>query len=778
MKRDWNNTKLLGVVPRGLVVLGVRLYPMYSLNLAVRTDIRSMQKSLYGQESWFYFYDGVSIENCKGGGYEAFLPEGLFDSDFVLYRSDKHPRVLTVQNKHYLQNINISAIIGENGTGKSTLVDMIIRILNNFSATVFGENYIYSSAQHLHYIENVYASMAVFIDNEVKILTVKGHDIYLDTLAQDIEREDDGLAFKSSGPSLTVLSHNSFVNPAEVLQGNANWVSLMKNWFYTIVINYSLYAYNFRDYIYEKTCAEKIETLRDQMDDVPDEEDYYWLKGVFHKNDGYQTPIVVNPMRQNGYINAQKENHLGKQNLISLAFVKVKDDEGKDVFPFRIINQSHHVVSFFHEWTSSHDYEGFEKHYLLGKKLIEKAEEEKMRFVWDRKKVAYDDIKEFWKRQIGKSCWLRDLVECGETYQQKQVWDYVVHKTYKIMENYIVYKDVYDFFFGANYDKTKVSKYLMVMMKDSTHRTRKLRRALAFLKFYNGHYATRPQKVDVDDIYEWMKQYLGKPLYETNDYHKLKEEDLLPPAPCHVSLGLVDEKHWDEYQKDNENFKGIIAFGGLSSGERQIAYSISSLMYHLINIDSTVDDQNQSSLETIHYQHANVMMDEVELYFHPDLQRRYIKLLVDALNSMQWVYLNSVNVTLITHSPFVLSDIPATNLLCLTKDGVNKPFGKTFAANIHDLFNNTFLLPNTIGALAKTKLIELVQLYDLQFKEWQAADENGKMREKNDAICEQLSQNRQRYEYLVNILGDEYLHDELGDMLDELLVFYGFKQNA
>ena len=46
------------------------------------------------------------------------------------------------------------------------------------------------------------------------------------------------------------------------------------------------------------------------------------------------------------------------------------------------------------------------------------------------------------------------------------------------------------------------------MMKDSTHRTRKLRRALAFLKFYNGHYATRPQKVDVDDIYEWMT--LGK----------------------------------------------------------------------------------------------------------------------------------------------------------------------------------------------------------------------------------------------------------------------------
>ena len=43
-----------------------------------------------------------------------------------------------------IQNININAIIGENGTGKSTLVDMIIRLLNNLSAAVFGENYIYT----------------------------------------------------------------------------------------------------------------------------------------------------------------------------------------------------------------------------------------------------------------------------------------------------------------------------------------------------------------------------------------------------------------------------------------------------------------------------------------------------------------------------------------------------------------------------------------------------------------------------------------------------------
>lgn len=774
MKRSWNYTKKYGEVPRGLMLLGVRLYPEEEKPLAVQTEIRSMQKSLYGQKDWFYFYDGVKISDLAEGGYEVYLPEGIFDPDFILYRSEKHSKVLNTDKNKYLQNININAIIGENGTGKSTLVDMIIRLLNNFSAAVFGENFIYTSAQHLHFIENVYASLAVFIDKEVKILTVKGHDVTIEILSQDTEREEDGLLFKKSRLMQKILQGGKENQASKVLPGNDAMKSLVKDWFYTIVINYSLYAYNYRDYIYEKTDNKKIDALRDQMDDVPDQEDYFWLKGVFHKNDGYQTPIVVNPMRQNGYINAQKENHLGKQNLISLAFVKVEGlGDGPEAFPFRIINQTHHVVSMYHEWTDSVDYEGFEKHYLYGQGIIEKSEIERMKPVWDRKIEAYDAVKSFWKKQIGQeNCCVKKFLKGKESNQQRQVWDYVVHKTFKIVENYIVYKQVRDFFFGDDYDKNKMEEQLTVMMKDSTHRTRKLRRALAFLKYYDGHYALKPKKVGVDDIYEWMTSHIDKPLYETNQYHLMEVEDLLPPAPCKVSIGLVDNKNWDAYQEDKENFNGIIAFGGLSSGERQIAYSISSLMYHLINIDSTVDDQNSTAMETIHYEHANVMMDEVELYFHPDLQRRYIKLLVDALNSMKWQYLSSVSVTLITHSPFVLSDIPETNMLCLTRDGVKKPFSKTFAANIHDLFNNTFILPDTIGELAKIKILELVDLYNRQEEQWEVADENGKDREPDEAIVVQLKAKKERYEYLISIVGEEYLHDELKDMLKELTEFY------
>ena len=250
MKRVWNNEKKYGEIPRGLMLLGVRLYPMEGMTLAVRTDIRSMQKSLYGQKGWFYFYEGVSITDQPDGSCQAFLPEGIFDSDFILYRSEKHPKDLNDDKKKYLHNININAIIGENGTGKSSLVDMIIRLLNNFSAAVFGENYIYTSAQHLHYIENVYASMAVFIDKEVKILTVKGHDVTMEILSQDVEREEDGLVFMKR-ETQHILQKGNENEASEVLPGNDYMKRLVKQWFYTIVMNYSLYAYNYRDYIYE-----------------------------------------------------------------------------------------------------------------------------------------------------------------------------------------------------------------------------------------------------------------------------------------------------------------------------------------------------------------------------------------------------------------------------------------------------------------------------------------------------------------------------------------------
>lgn len=70
--------------------------------------------------------------------------------------------------------------------------------------------------------------------------------------------------------------------------------TILQDFFYSIVVNYSLYAFNMLD------------------------EGKYWIEKLFHKNDAYQVPMVLNPYREYGNININTENHLVKQRLLSI----------------------------------------------------------------------------------------------------------------------------------------------------------------------------------------------------------------------------------------------------------------------------------------------------------------------------------------------------------------------------------------------------------------------------------------------------------------------------
>lgn len=771
-------------VPLGFRLVGLRLYTPECCTREQERYVHCMQKSLFGSKDWFYFCKGFRIFELEGDGFRAEIDANAFDANFCIYRGT---RELIKQapdkgkGKSRLDNLSVNAIVGQNGTGKSTIVDMIIRIINNLSAAIYGENFIYNGAQHLHYIENVYASLAVYIDDHLEILTVKGHDIYMDTLRHveaDFDNKSTPLFYNYSQSSLRKVILNSKDHDAKtVLEGNEGFRLLLNDWFYTIVSNYSLYAYNFNDYELEQTFPEKIEQLRPQMDDVPEKEDYFWLKGVFHKNDGYQTPLVVNPMRQNGYINAEKENTLGKQNLIMLAFQKVEyiDSMGQreySDFTYRNINDTHRVVSLYHTWPDKDKYEGFSNTYLDGKQLHEPEIQKQ----YDSLNKTYKYVKEYWEKRLGLCCvkeCIGKLVKTG--YVKVQAWDYVVYKTFRTLEHYKKYKNDYEFFTDS-FDPNSIEEHLDKLVRDSTHCTRKLRRTLAFIKYFNSHPSTRLSRVDVDDYYEWMQKHLGEPLYtgDFKDYHTIEIEDLLPPPCCQVQLGLVELDCIDDYKRSKDSYLDIVNFEGLSSGERQIAYTIGNLLYHAINIDSTVVDFNASdeNREIRHYRHLNVLMDEVELYFHPDLQRRFVKLLVDALNNSTWSSLSSVNITLITHSPFVLSDIPNSNILCLSRKGKVDAFDRTFAANIHDLLNNTFIMPDTIGELAKNHITDFVGIYNQQIQWWRQQDEEGIERSVDNTVYDQYVLNRSRFEYVSGIVGDDYLREELSDMMNELNTFY------
>ena len=75
-----------------------------------------------------------------------------------------------------------------------------------------------------------------------------------------------------------------------------------------MVSNYSLYAYNSLD----------IPNEWESKDNNQKDEEYCWLHRVFHKNDGYQTPLSLHPYRSYGNIDMNREKFLSMQRLLSL----------------------------------------------------------------------------------------------------------------------------------------------------------------------------------------------------------------------------------------------------------------------------------------------------------------------------------------------------------------------------------------------------------------------------------------------------------------------------
>ena len=241
------------------------------------------------------------------------------------------------------------------------------------------------------------------------------------------------------------------------------------------------------------------------------------------------------------------------------------------------------------------------------------------------------------------------------------------------------------------------------MSIDHSHITRKIHQTLAYIVYgkydYNGDccfFDINKTSINTSDIIksEKKKEEIG-----IGKIFIYSVEELVPPPFYNIQIELRD--------KDSGN---PVLFETLSSGERQQAYSISAFLYHLSNLDSVWNDSNK---QRIAYKHINVVMEEIELYFHPELQRTYIKNLLEGIKQIQIPNIRSIHISFVTHSPFILSDIPSRNILALkinSTDVMEKTHLSTFGANIHDILKDSFFLTKgAIGAYAELTIKSIIQ---------------------------------------------------------------------
>ena len=174
-----------------------------------------------------------------------------------------------------------------------------------------------------------------------------------------------------------------------------------------------------------------------------------------------------------------------------------------------------------------------------------------------------------------------------------------------------------------------------------------------------------------------------------------------------------------------------ISLSSLSSGEKQRLFTLSSILYHFRNLDALSADK-----------YLNVVFEEIELYFHPESQRSFVFTLLQSLNKLELKNIRAINIVFVTHSPFILSDIPLTNVLFL-EDGrpINNMQDNTFGSNINGLLKNGFFLPKLpIGEFAYNKINDLFKTVS-----------------QNDYSEEEREQVRQS----ILLIGEPYLRNEL-----------------
>lgn len=566
------------------------------------------------------------------------LQESTKNGEYSVEKSNKNipNRDFFTYDKLSQPTLTFTAIVGKNGSGKSAIIDIILRLINNLAYKHIPNAPTYSNAE-LKWISGIYAQLYFVLDGKYYLVQ------------QDGDTDKNIVLYKQTH---TKKGQTQWIRE----RAKTTKVALGDSFFYTVLMNYSLYAFNTHDY--KEEWEEK------------NKEFSCWLKGLFHKNDGYQTPAVLNPMRTKGNIDINRENSLAKDRLISL-FFNEKEEKNAN---FIDINDNCFVSSI--SITSAG--ENVTRKY---NEIIERWKETQTKLI---DKSFFENLKEIIITQWQSKYNFKPINANDKEYEIATI--YLVYKTISIAQTYDSQLENSSCLLPINNDDwksnriTELQKFINDLDKESSHITFKIKQILAFLVHRHIAISKGNLNLSIDTFSKLVQNKLSKQ-WTYLDF---------VPAPIFNTEIIIRNRI------TNEEF----SFSKLSSGERQMIYSASSILYHLRNLNSI-----QKNLRRVKYKHINIILDEIELYFHPEYQRRYIDYLIKTIRSLRLKDIKSINLLLATHSPFILSDIPESNVLFIDEGKQQQGITETFGSNIHTLYKNNFFVKGMpIGEFAKNRI--------------------------------------------------------------------------
>lgn len=699
------------------------------------------------------------LKNLKIGKY--FFNDRYIKVDDKLKYNDSS--LMNVIPNFWEDKINIQAVVGRNGSGKSTLLDLMYMAINNFSY-MFERGNERPGAEALCYVKELYVNLFFSLNIDDKeceaCLSCKGDEVEIKIINSDLKIEHSRKSFsfflrnvvrkilgrtasKCTLEAEKVIFEKRFLIdekfcPIEEKENaqrglhDEEIAELVKNFFYTIVSNYSMQSFIYNNYMRDVRIHQIYSKKGKQIQgDTNDSRLLCWIDSIFHKNDGYTRSIVLNPYRHYGLLDLNREMKLSKERIANLfVWSALKNDDERQIFgPYSfeavqikmknepVVNPDldRDFVDRLYRWGARGLMPLLNKETLQSDYLTAMTDAaitipkdcigfEKVKHFMTNK-AGVETLEIFIPEKIDEDYLTLNIIDVFQLVKYERVsfsssLKYIRYKIIKIVFTYDAYKEYRKMLFCAlvcgesEYSKKgDVVRLLEKIRDDSSHITKKIRRTVNYIILDN----IREPTAILDKSYFRNKIHnLNKSpfKYNANEISLNNIDDCFPPPFFDYSLKLQkDVGDSDEKSKD-------IDYNLLSSGEIQLLQTLSIHAYHIANLLSVSDGRPK-------YDCINLVFDELEVCLHPEMQRQFIYRLVKMLTRIKNKSTH-FNVMIVTHSPFVLSDIPLKQILFL-EDGVPKEKRKdTFAGNIGEMMYDSFFMESTIGAFAEDKLKKLI----------------------------------------------------------------------
>jgi hypothetical protein len=499
----------------------------------------------------------------------------------------------------------------------------------------------------------------------------------------------------------------------------------VNSFFYTILANYSLYSFNTNEI-------------------GP------WIDKFFHKNDGYQMPIVINPYRENGEIGINNERVLTRDRLLANILL----------IPNYIINKKSPVerIGLYYNVYKNFSFELFSKKFVLlfREKILVPLFSKLFNneFIYPN---TNPQIYEYAERYL-----INKIITITGRYSSFFKYDKRKPKDKVIPDNYELDK----------LNDEEVLNFVEDIVQDRGHVTNKIIQTLNFLR-KNIYTDPNTNPFSSNEEISTIGQNFKALIKEVSDMTWFTEPIHYLPPPFLFSQIFFEDGS---------------SFETLSSGEKQSIFSLNSIIYHIRNVESVHKKGEKRNLEMgiVTYKCINLILDEIELYYHPELQKQTINDLLLLISKAGLKYIENINIMLITHSPFILSDIPDTNILRLENGEIKEKNERTFGSNIHDLLANDFFLTGFMGEFAQNKIEKIIAFLNFtKAKQYILANSETKEKHKEEyayhsSIVEQYSEvifnfTAQNCLEIISLIGEPIIRVKLESMFDD--VFPEFRKN-